>query len=286
MPRKSSIRYNANLSVKENAEINKVSEASVRYYIKSRGIDRRYENKAITIEGIRRCLRNKPSATVSDIVRDTGYDKNTIRKYIDIASGACPGDFMKAQGKGTKKQIREYHDFYATHPSCASDILREEQFCRNVLEPFCGAGSISEVVKAHGYNVESYDIVDRGYGMVGDFFRADFPSDKYDIISNPPYSSDLAAIVSRCIRLCKDKVALIMPLRYLSGKERHKNIYEIHPPARIYVYTERICIAKNADFLRYNDAGANKEIYAWYVWEKGHDGHTELRWIHNAKIAD
>lgn len=283
MPKRSSIRYNANLSVKENAEINRVSEASVRYYIKSRGIDRRYENKAITIESIRKCLRDKPSATVSDIVRDTGYDKNTVRKYIDIASGACSGDFLKAQSKGTKKQIREYHDFYATHPSCVSDILRVERFCRNILEPFCGTGSISEVVRAHGHCVESYDIVDRGYGKVGDFFSTYFEPGKYDIISNPPYSGDLTAIVSRCIDLCKDKVALIMPLRYLSGKERYRNIYETHPPARIYVYVERIGIAKHGDFKKYSDAGANKEIYAWYVWEKGHTGATELQWIHNSK---
>lgn len=80
------------------------------------------------------------------------------------------------------------------------------------------------------------------------------------------------------------KVAMLMPLRYLlSGRDRHRNIYGKHPPARVYVYMERICIAKNADFEKYNDPGANREIYAWYVWEKGHAGSTELRWIHNGK---
>ena len=30
-------------------------------------------------------------------------------------------------------------------------------------------------------------------------------------------------------------------------------------------------------------AGTNKEIYAWFVWEKGYKGETVLRWIHNNK---
>ena len=46
---------------------------------------------------------------------------------------------------------------------------------------------------------------------------------------------------------------------------------------------ERIGIAKNADFKTYNDVGSNPEIYAWFVWEKGYVGTTELRWMRNDK---
>ena len=74
-----------------------------------------------------------------------------------------------------------------------------------------------------------------------------------------------------------------MPLRYLSGKNRYIDIYKQHPPKYVYVYKGRICIAKNADFQTYNDAGANMEIYAWYVWQKEHNGETILRWISNNK---
>ena len=74
-----------------------------------------------------------------------------------------------------------------------------------------------------------------------------------------------------------------MPLRYLSSNARYNDIYKNNPPARVYVYQERICIAKNGDFETYNDAGANLEIYAWYIWEKGYVGEPILRWIHNEK---
>ena len=256
-------RYNPSLSVAENARINGVDENSIRYYIKSMGIDRRYEAKVSIVEDIRKYLAGHQNATKAEVVRATGYGINTVRRYWDIALGEDNPTLSKISNKIIKKRVETFNHF--------------------VLEPFCGIGSISEVLKKHGYEVESYDIVDRGYGKIGDFFEVTFEKNLYDIVTNPPYTTNLAAIISRCISLCCNKVALLLPLRYLSGLERFKSIYQIHPPARVYVYMERICIARNADFEKYNDPGANREIYAWYIWEKGHTETTELRWLHNNK---
>lgn len=274
-------RYNPSLSVAENARINGVDEDSMRYYIKSMGIDRRYEAKVSIVEDIRKYLTGHPNATKAEVVRATGHGINTVRRYWDIALGEDSSALSKIGNKITKKGLRQFHNFYATHPSCVSDILRVETFNHFVLEPFCGIGSISEVLKKHGYEVESYDIVDRGYGKVGDFFEVDFEQGWYDILSNPPYTENLTDIINRCISLCHSKVALLMPLRYLSGAERYREIYQINPPARIYVYQERIGIAMNGDFEKYNDPGANREIYAWYIWQKDYTGVTELHWLHN-----
>lgn len=274
-------RYNPSLSVAENARINGVDEDSMRYYIKSMGIDRRYEAKVSIVEDIRKHLAGHPNATKAEVVRATGHGINTVRRYWDIALGEDSSALSKIGNKITKKGLRQFHNFYATHPSCVSDILRVETFNHFVLEPFCGIGSISEVLKKHGYEVESYDIVDRGYGKVGDFFEVDFEQGWYDIVSNPPYTENLTDIINRCISLCHSKVALLMPLRYLSGAERYREIYQINPPARIYVYQERIGIAMNGDFEKYNDPGANREIYAWYIWQKDYTGVTELHWLHN-----
>jgi hypothetical protein len=276
-----SYRYNPSLSVAENARINGVDEDSMRYYIKSMGIDRRYEAKVSIVEDIRKYLTGHPNATKAEVVRATGHGINTVRRYWDIALGEDSSALSKIGNKITKKGLRQFHNFYATHPSCVADILKVETFHHSILEPFCGIGSISEVLKGHGHEVESYDIIDRGYGKIGDFFEVDFEENRYDILTNPPYTENLTDIINRCISLCHSKVALLMPLRYLSGLERFKSIYQIHPPARVYVYMERICIARNADFEKYNDPGANREIYAWYIWQKGYTGATELHWIHN-----
>lgn len=280
--RESKITYYPTLSVKENARKNGVSEAAIRYYIKTNNLDRRFERKLNIIAECRKYIKKHPKATKTDLHNKLGYAVSTIREYWEyITTEKELSNFDS--NKSNNHQLRQVNDFYATHPSCTSDILREEVFHENILEPFCGVGSMSKVIEEHGYRVLSYDIIDRGYGKVGDFFKVDYPKDKYDIITNPPYSDNLVEIIIRCLKLCKNKVAILMPLRYLSSEARYSGIYKKFPPSRVYVYQERICIAKNADFDTYNDAGANMEIYAWYIWEKGHNGTTELKWISNKR---
>ena len=281
--RESKIQYNPSLSVAQNAKRNGVSEAAIRYYIKVNNIDRRFDRTQNLIADCRKYLKKHPNATKTELHEKTGHSLSTIRIYwehITTEKELTNFDNKKKQ----KRQLRQLNNFYATHPSCTADILREEEFYKDILEPFCGVGSMSEVIKQHGHNVLSYDIVDRGYGLVGDFYQVDFPRRKYDIITNPPYDN-VIDVVLRCLDICKEKVAVLMPLRYLSSGSRYKELYNKYPPVRVYVYQERICIAKNADFEKYNDAGANMEIYAWYIWERGFKGTTELKWISNQKTV-
>ena len=58
---------------------------------------------------------------------------------------------------------REINDYYATDPGAMVDLLKYEEFNKNIWEPACGEGNLSEVLKAHGYNVYSTDLIDRGY---------------------------------------------------------------------------------------------------------------------------
>ena len=273
-------KYNPALSVKENAEKCGVSVAVFRNYIQRNSVDRRYDRKQAIIEGCRNYLKKYPNATKIEISKKLGYSLTTIRKYWEyIVTENELTDFNQKMIK--KCLLRQVNDFYATHHSCTSDILREEDFHHTILEPFCGTGTMSKVIEASGRDVESYDIIDRGYGKVADFFELDIEEGKFDIITNPPYNDRLAEIIAKCVKICKHKVAILMPLRYLSSNARYNDIYKSNPPARVYVYQERICIAKNGDFTTYNDAGANLEIYAWYIWEKGYSGETILKWIHN-----
>ena len=279
--RESKIQYNPSLTVKENAKRNGVTEAAIRYYIKVNHLDRRFDRKQNIIDDCRKYLKKHPSATKTELHKKTGHSLSTIYQYWEYIS--TEKEFSDFDSEKTqKRKLRQLNNFYATHPSCTSDILREEDFCKDILEPFCGVGTMSEVIKQNGHNVVSYDIVDRGYGQIGDFYHTEFPKRKYDIITNPPYDN-VITLVLRCLDICKDKVALLMPLRYLSSSSRYNELYKKYPPARVYVYQERICIAKNADFKKYSDAGANLEIYGWYIWERGYKGTTELRWISNDK---
>lgn len=277
----SKIQYYPKLSIRENAVKNGVSEDAIRYFIRTRKIDRRYERKVNIVNEIRAYLKEHPNATRDEVSKATKHGINTIRDYWEVAKGNEELQSVFGKGKKPRIDIREVNNFYATHPSTTRDILRIETFGKEILEPFCGTGTMAEVIKQSGREVKAYDIIDRGYGEVGDFFEVDFEKNKYDIITNPPYYEALPKLIKRCIEIAKDKVAIIMPLRYLSGKTRFSNLYKNLPPSRVYVYQERIGVAKNADFDRYNDAGTNLEIYAWFIWQKGFKGKTELKWLLN-----
>lgn len=280
---KSKVIYNPRLSVAENAQRNGVKEETIRFYIKSRSIDRNYERKANIVNNIRKALRLNPDATKEWVVKQTGHGINTVRKYWEVAKGneILPSNFDKQ--KHPKVDVREYREFYATHPSVTRDLLREETFGENILEPFCGSGTMAKVLTQAGHKVKAYDIVDRGYGEVCDFFNLEIPDNRWDIVTNPPYNDDLIQIINQCLKIAKNKVAILMPLRYLSGKARYSELYQQQPPSRVYVYQERICIAKNADFEKYSDAGANMEIYAWFIWDKSYTGETLLMWMSNER---
>lgn len=282
--RESKIQYNPSLTVRENARKNCVTEAAIRYYIKTNLLDRNFDRKQNIIADCRKYLKKHPKATRDELQKKTGHSLSTIRKYWQYIS--TEKELTDFDSEKTKKRLlRQSNNFYATHPSVTQDILREESFNRCILEPFCGSGTMAKVIEENGYEVKAYDIIDRGYGEIADFFNTDFPKGEFDIISNPPYDDKLCEVVARCLSICKDKVALLFPLRYLSGKARYDGIFKKYPPKYVYAYSDRIGIAKNADFERYSSSGSNPEIYAWYIWEKGFKGETVLRWIQNLSKA-
>ena len=151
---------------------------------------------------------------------------------------------------------------------------------------------MAEVIKNRGYEVYATDIIDRGYGTGNiDFLTADFPIGEYDIITNPPYTL-FVPMLEKAMEICNSKVAMLLPLNFLSSKERYE-VFKKYPPKSVYVYVERICIAKDGKFEEY-ESSSNMQIYAqgknhtrgpyaWYVWEKGFVGETTLRWISNKR---
>ena len=271
------MRYSPSLSISDNAKQNNCSEAAVRKYIRIRGIDRRYEKKVGLVNEIRKVLQKNPSAKLSDIAQITHHSLNTIKLYYKAAIGEAEVSRSSTK-KVAKTDIRQYRDYYATHPSAVRDILTKEKFSKWVLEPCCGGGYMAEEIKKAGYKVSAYDIVNRGYGKQADFLNTDWEQGKWDIITNPPFKS-VTLFIRKAIEICKEKVAILLPLRYLTSQERY-DFYKEYPPARVYAYTNRICIAKNGRFDKYQK-GQSAVIYAWFIWEKGYRGDTILKWITN-----
>ena len=74
------------------------------------------------------------------------------------------------------------------------------------------------------------------------------------------------------------KVAMFLKLQFMEGKGR-KNLFTKFPPKVIYVSSSRLLCAKNAEFEKMIAGGGSAVAYAWYVWQKGFNGTTELKWF-------
>ena len=95
MPRKSKIKYDPALSLKQNAEKNKVSIDAVRYYVKTRGIDREGDRQAHNIALIKEARQANPNASKAELARLTGIGVKTITKYLPVVEGTGALDFKR-----------------------------------------------------------------------------------------------------------------------------------------------------------------------------------------------
>ena len=171
---------------------------------------------------------------------------------------------------------REKRDYYATEPKAAELLLEIEHFASHILEPYCGAGHLANVLKDAGYQVECNDIIDRGCNDTTSDYLTRTEEWQGDIITNPPYSK-AQEFVEKSLSLVSEgsKVAMFLKLMFLEGKKR-RTLFEGHPPRRIWVSSSRLKCAINGDF---DNTGTSATAYAWYVWEKGYKGSPEVRWF-------
>lgn len=171
---------------------------------------------------------------------------------------------------------RQGEDYYATDPAAAEWLCKLERFNGPILEPSCGEGHISKVLEAHGYNVTSRDLVNRGYGTTADFLSVGNTEWNGDIITNPPYKY-AREFVEKALQIVPDgrKVAMFLKLTFLEGKAR-RQLFHAAPPVRVWVSSSRLKCAKNGLF---DAMGGSATAYAWFVWQKGYKGDTLVKWF-------
>ena len=187
--------------------------------------------------------------------------------------------YSKTLGASNHSQHeRQSHDYYATEPKAVKLLLQLEKFEGGIWECACGEGHLSEEMKRLGHNVFSSDIVNRGYAdEIIDFLGIENNTPtNYNIITNPPYKyANQFILKSLSLMQENKKLALFLPIRYLEGKER-KNIFKNHPPKTIYVSSSRLKCAMNGKFEEMKGSAVS---YAWFIWEKGYKGKTQLEWF-------
>lgn len=183
--------------------------------------------------------------------------------------------FKTLEASNHTKDDREENDYYATEPIATKLLLELEEFNIDIWECACGEGHISKVLMENNFNVKSTDLIDRNFGTPYiDFLKSD---DKWhgDIITNPPYKY-AQEFVEKALNLVYDysKIAMFLKIQFLEGKKR-KKLFEKNPPKTVYISASRLACAKNGDFEEVSRAVG----YAWFVWQKGFRGETQLKWF-------
>lgn len=47
----------------------------------------------------------------------------------------------------------------------------------------------------------------------------------------------------------------------------------------IYVSSSRLLCAKNGEFQKMREGGGSAVAYGWYIWKKGYQGETTVKWF-------
>lgn len=177
---------------------------------------------------------------------------------------------------------REKHDFYATDPSAIDLLIKKVDLPKQILEPACGSGCLSVRLEELGHEVKSYDLIDRGFGDVCDFFALTEPpfDGDFAIVTNPPYKF-AKEFVLHSLELVPvgSLVCMFLKTTFAEGKGRFNSLFRNYPPIAVLQCIERVLCAKNGDFEYMRKQGGSAVAYAWWVWQKGHKGQTVLDWI-------
>ena len=175
---------------------------------------------------------------------------------------------------------REKDDFYATPPLAVKELMKLETFDKNIWEPCCGMNHITNVLKDNNYNVKTSDIIDRvndGSVEIIDFLNY---NGKYngDIITNPPYKLATEFVYKSIETITYGhKVAMFLKLTFLETKKRYE-LFKKYPPKVIYVASMRFGCSQTGEFNSDGNTGS-AIAYCWYIWEKGYNGDTIIKWF-------
>jgi len=164
-------------------------------------------------------------------------------------------------------------DFFPTPAWATHALIENESFAGDIWECACGNGAMSQVLSETSARVESSDLYDRGFGEAGvDFLGTSRRAT--NIVTNPPYNA-AEGFVEVGLKAAERKFALLLRLAFLEGANRQRTIFGAAPPARVWVFSERITFYPEGAVQR----GSGTTAYAWFVWDKDAIGPTELKWL-------
>lgn len=152
-----------------------------------------------------------------------------------------------------------------------------------------GTGILLHDIEEQYANTIGYDIVDRGYPdvIIQDWLTVkEIPNPKNNhkvIVQNPPFKLALE-FVQHSLELLNNGELLfsLHRIQFLEGVERFENLYKnkYKRPKYVFIFTKRVsCIAPDIE-----NKGKNAVCFAWFMWQKGYRGSTQIKWIVDGEI--
>jgi hypothetical protein len=194
-------------------------------------------------------------------------------------SKPVPRQMLDGSYERVESLERETDDFYPTPPEPTRAFLHAEidrlRDFSSIWEPAAGDGAMVRELKDVGLSVVASDLVDRGCGAdIASFY--DFAvAPSRAIVTNPPFAECNSRdgkgrwIWHALDRLNVEYMALLMNWSW-PGAGGHGDLWERHPPARVYLMRWKI------DFT---GQGAPPMLNGWFVWDRRHVGETVLRML-------
>ena len=186
-----------------------------------------------------------------------------------------------------KKEDRNVRDCYLTPISMIRQFLDIEKFDKDKTFLECCSNKekhLEKVLNEYNYkNVDSNVYEDDGI----DFLKWN-ENNKYDyIVSNTPYKN-ANDFIRKCMKVCNEKFALLYPLDYCNGIGRFNNVYNNElgfKLSKMYVYVRKSFLTEKFIDGKGEYYKTGMSCYAWFMFEKGYEGETQMKWINNNKYV-
>ena len=158
-----------------------------------------------------------------------------------------------------------------------------------IIDSSVGTGTLLEPFRYKCWSLIGYDIADRGYKFVSvqDWLTVkEIPNPRNKpkvIVQNPPFKLALE-FVQHSLELLNNGELLfsLHRIQFLEGLERFENLYKnkYKRPKYVFVFTKRVsCITPDIE-----NKGKNAVCFAWFMWQKGYRGSTQIKWIVDGEI--
>lgn len=169
------------------------------------------------------------------------------------------------------RPVRPGDDHYDTWPRVTRALLSVERFGGSVWECCAGVGCMAEPLRAAGHQVCATTIGDRYWPRDRPRKRVeggvDFLASRRlrapNLVTNPPFRLT-KAILRHAFSLEPAKVCLFLNVKFLAGIDRKDHLFQEFPPARVWVFADRITMYPHGWTGKRNQT---TETMAWFVWD-------------------